>query len=158
MVQLSMQAMFHSNTVSMKVHIQNSWVTQQVMYQLFQLIPMNLKKSNFVKNSIYLIQITFSISSNPLQPNYNARKRDAQGEYLGIIEMASMNCVKDINFSDPVQMKKVQGDLMKEAGSEAQYISNKQNIQIDLLYFEWDMFIPTLERESENAVVWCICL
>ena len=75
------------------------------------------KKSNFVDNSINFILIRSPILSDPLHPPYIARRRGAQAEYLGIIKMALRNCRKDINFSDPVQMSKVHGDLMKKINS-----------------------------------------
>ena len=105
------------------------------------------ENSNFVKNSINFIQITSPIPSDLLHPTYNVRKRDTETEYLGIIQMTLRNCIKDINFTDPVQMRRVHRDLMNEANSEYQYISNRYNIEIDPLHFEWDKFIPTLERQ-----------
>ena len=76
-------------------------------------------KSNFVENSINLMQISFPIPSDPSHPTYNAHNRDAQAEYLAIIKMASRNRIKDINFMVPVQTKRVHGDLMNEASCEA---------------------------------------
>ena len=69
-------------------------------------------KSNFVENSINLMEITSLIPSDPSDPINNAHNRDAQAEYLANVKVALRNYIKDINFADPVQMRRVHGDLM----------------------------------------------
>ena len=54
--------------------------------------------------------------------------------------MALRNCVKDINFMDPVQMRRIHRNLIIEVSIEAWYISNKYNVWVDPLNFEWDTF------------------
>ena len=44
---------------------------------------------------------------------------------------------------DPVQKRRVHGDLMNDVNYEAQYINNKYNIWTNPLYFELDTFIHT---------------
>ena len=110
------------------------------------------EKLNVVKNSINIIQITSPIPTDPLHPTDNARKREAQAECLGLIKMALRHCIKDINSMDTVQMRRVYGELMNEVSSKAQYISSEYNMQIDSLYFEWDKFIPTLERQFTDIL------
>ena len=78
------------------------------MCQMFQIIPTHLKNQILVKNYINLFQMTSPIPCDSSNPTYNARKRDAQAQYLGIIKMALRNCIKDINFTVPVQRKRVQ--------------------------------------------------
>ena len=41
---------------------------------------------------------------------------------------------------------------MYGVSSEAQYISNKYNIQIDTLYFEWNKFITILHRHFSDIL------
>ena len=48
-----------------------------------------------------------------------------------------------MNFSDPVS---------NESSFNAQYISNKYNVRINPLYFEWHKFIPTLERQFPDVL------
>ena len=58
--------------------------------------------------------------------------------------MALTNCAKDIDFADPLQIRRVDRDLMNELSSKAQYIANTYYIRVDL---EWDKFILMLERQ-----------
>ena len=41
---------------------------------------------------------------------------------------------------------------MNEVSSIPQYISNKYNVGINLLYFEWFEFIPMLERQFPDIL------
>ena len=66
--------------------------------------------------------------------------------------MVLRNCIKDINFTYPVEIRKVHGDLMNEVSSIPQYISNKYNVGINPLYFEWFEFIPMLERQFPDIL------
>ena len=43
-------------------------------------------------------------------------------------KMALRIWIKDIHFTQPVEMKRVHGDIINEVGSEAQDINNKYNI------------------------------
>ena len=47
---------------------------------------------------------------------------------------------------DLVQLRRVQEDLTNKVSSEAWSISNKHNVWLDPLYFEWERFIATFER------------
>ena len=69
-------------------------------------------KSNFVENSINIIQRTSLILSDLSHPVYSSQNRDAQAEYSTTVKTVLGNYVKDINFTDPVQMRRVHGDLM----------------------------------------------
>ena len=71
------------------------------------------KNSNWVKNSINLIQITSPISSNPLHANYNAKKI-CPNRIFRYNKKALRSCIKDINFTDPVQMKRVHRDFNEQ--------------------------------------------
>ena len=66
--------------------------------------------------------------------------------------MALRNCIKDINFPDPVQIRRIHGDILNEVSCKAGYISSKYNVQINPLYFEWNKFIPTLERQFPDVI------
>ena len=48
---------------------------------------------------------------------------------------------------DPVSMRKAHEELMKQVRSDTIHISNKYRVQIEPIYFEWKIFIPTLEKE-----------
>ena len=76
-------------------------------------------KSDFVENSINLMQITSPVPSDTLHSTYNAKNRDAQAEYLAIVKVALRNCVKDINFGDQVQIRRVHEDLMNKVSCKA---------------------------------------
>ena len=89
---------------------------------------------------------------DPLHPTYNTQNRGAQAEYLAKVKVALRNCVKDINLADPVQMKRVLRDLMIEVSYKAQNISSNHIVQINPLYFEWDKFILTLERQFPDVL------
>ena len=56
--------------------------------------------------------------------------------------MGLRNCIKDINFANPFQMRRVHRDLMNELSSEAQYISKKYNVQINPLYLSGTSLYP----------------
>ena len=90
-----------------------------------------LTKFNVVENSINLTQIWSPIPSNLSHPNCNAQNRDAQAEYLAIVKTALRNSIKNIDFVDHVQMRRVHGDLMNEVSYKAKYISNKYNVRIN---------------------------
>ena len=47
---------------------------------------------------------------------------------------------------DPVETRRVHGELMNKVRNKTICISNKYTIQIEPL-FEWDKFIPTLKKE-----------
>ena len=78
---------------------------------------------------------------------YYARKRDLQPEYLSIIKTALRNTVQIINFADPTWTRSEHEALMHDVNIEARYIGSKYSLQIDPLYFEWDTFIPTFEKD-----------
>ena len=52
-----------------------------------------------------------------------------------------------INFTDPANIRQAHKALMSEARKKAIYISNIYRIQIEPILFEWDKFLPTLEKD-----------
>ena len=52
----------------------------------------------------------------------------------------------NVKFANPVQTRRAHEDLMNDVNREVRYIGTKYSMQIDLLYFQWDKFIPTLEK------------
>ena len=74
-------------------------------------------------------------------------ERDVDAEYLGRVKVVLSSHIGGINFVDPVSMRKAQQELMKQVWNEAIHISNKYKVQLEPFYFEWEMFIPTLEKE-----------
>ena len=60
--------------------------------------------------------------------------------------------MKNINIADPVQRRRVHVDLMNEVNCEAIFHSNKYNVQINSLYFEWDRFIAKIERQFPDVL------
>ena len=83
---------------------------------------------------------------DPLHTIYTARERDAQAEYLGLIKTALRNTVRNVNFVDPVQTRRVNDTLMHDVNSKVRHIGTKYRMQIDPLYIERYKFIPTLEK------------
>ena len=57
-----------------------------------------------------------------------------------------------INFTDQGNMRKTYKELMTPVRNEAIHISNKYKLQLQHLYFEWEMFIPTLEKEFPDIL------
>ena len=53
-----------------------------------------------------------------------------------------------INFADPANIRLVHEALMSQIGNKAINISNMYKIQIEPIQFEWDKFLPTLEKDS----------
>ena len=66
--------------------------------------------------------------------------------------MALRSCISDINFADQVNIRKAHEKLMGQVRNEAVHINNKYNVQIYHLHFEWDKFIPTLEKEFPDIL------
>ena len=69
-------------------------------------------------------------------------------EYFGRVKMAPRTCMGDINFADPANIRKAHKELMTQVRTKAIYISNKYKIQVEHIQFEWDRFLPTLEKDS----------
>ena len=46
---------------------------------------------------------------------------------------------------------------MNQVGNEAIHISTKYTVQLEPLYFEWDKFIPTLEKEFLDILNEMLC-
>ena len=63
-----------------------------------------------------------------------------------------MSCIIDINFVDPVNTRTVHKKLMNQVRNKAIHISHKYAVQVEPLYFEWDMFIATLEKEFPDIL------
>ena len=52
-----------------------------------------------------------------------------------------------ISFADPANITKAQKELAIQIRTKAIQISNKYKIQIEPIQFEWDRFLPTLEKD-----------
>ena len=93
-----------------------------------------MQKSNFVKNSINLIQITFPIPvfcwTQNIMPVKECPSRVFKNHKNGINELC-----KGIISANPVQIRRIQGDLMNKVSSEALYISNIYSAWIDTNIF-----------------------
>ena len=61
--------------------------------------------------------------------------------------MALHSHVGSFNFADPANIWQVYETLMNEVQNEATYICNKYKIHIEPIQFEWDKFLPTLEKD-----------
>ena len=75
---------------------------------------------------------------------YHVQKWDADTQYLGRVKMALSSC---INFAYPANIRKAHEELMTQVKTKAIHISNKYEIQIECIQFEWDKFLPTLEKD-----------
>ena len=106
----------------------------------------NFRKLNVSGNSSNLIQIAAANPGDTSHPTYNAWKRDAEADYLSRLKITLRSCISDINFTDTVNTKNVHEELMNGVWNDAIHISNKDTIQIEPFQFEWDMFMPTLEK------------
>ena len=104
----------------------------------------NFRQLNVTENSSNLIQITSAHIGALSYPKYHASKRDADTNYLTRVQIALRNYISDINFANPVNIRKVYEELMNQVRNEAICISNKYTIQIEPLNFERDKFIFTL--------------
>ena len=98
--------------------------------------PIESSKSNcnHDKNPTSSTTHTWSSSSNPngpQHPAYYARKRDAQVEYLSIINTALRHTVQIANFAEPNQTRKEQEALICDVNKEGRYISCKNMVQVN---------------------------
>ena len=66
--------------------------------------------------------------------------------------MAVVSHLGSINFAYPGNIRQVHEDLMSKARNEAIYINNKYKIEIEPVQFEWDMFLPTLEKDVSEML------
>ena len=68
-------------------------------------------------------------------------------EYLGGFRMALHSHMGSINFADSTNIRKVHKELISQVRTEAIHISNKYKIHVEPIQFEWDKFLPTLEKD-----------
>ena len=52
----------------------------------------------------------------------------------------------DINFSDAVNTRKAQKELMNQVRTKSINISSKYKVQTESFLFKWDKFISTFEK------------
>ena len=60
--------------------------------------------------------------------------------------------IGSINFADPVSIRKAHKELMRQVKDEASHITNKYKVQLEPFYFEWERFIPMLEKEFPDIL------
>ena len=93
---------------------------------------------NYIKNSnsntATCMWLLPSNPSDPLHPTYYERKREVWDEYISLIKQAIQNTGM------------AHEAFMCEANRDTRYIRTKYSVHTDPLYFEWDKFIPTLEK------------
>ena len=110
---------------------------------------------NPYSNSTAHMPVSSLDPSDPQQGNYIPTKRDAQAEYLAQIKPTLCQAILNINIADPIQTKRAHNDLMHEVNREAIYIGIKYSVKMEPMYFEWDKFIPTLEKHFPD-ILWDI--
>ena len=66
--------------------------------------------------------------------------------------MALHSHVGSINLADPANIRKVHKELMSQIRNKAIHIRNKYKIQVESIQFEWDKFLPTLEKDFQNIL------
>ena len=106
----------------------------------------NFRQSNVNEKCSKITQIAPANTGDTSYHMYHTWKQDANAEYLGRVKMALNSCVGGINFVDPANIRKAPEKLMTQVCTEAIHVSNKYNIQIEPIEFEWDKFLPTLEK------------
>ena len=57
-----------------------------------------------------------------------------------------------INFADSADIRKAHKSLMSQVGTESTHIGNKYKIQIEPVQFQWDKFLPTLEKDFQEIL------
>ena len=80
------------------------------------------------------------------------------------MKTTSRNIIHNVNFMEPVQTSRAHETLMHDINREVRYVNNKYSVCIDLLYFEWDKLIPTLENHFPDIIEglfncdhqWCV--
>ena len=77
-------------------------------------------------------------------------------EYLGLIKTALRNTIQNVNFVDPIQTRRAHETLMHYVKRERRCADIKYSMQIDPLYFQYDKFIPTLEKHFPGILRWNI--
>ena len=97
-----------------------------------------------------LTQIAPANPGDTSHPTYHTKKRAADSKYSGRVKIVLSTHVGGINFVDPISMRKVHEEPMKQVRNKAKPISNKYKVQLEPFYFEWEMFIPTLEKEFHD--------
>ena len=68
-------------------------------------------------------------------------------EYLEKVRQAIHSHRGSINFVDSANIRQIHGILMNDVRDETTFIRNKYKIQIDPLQFDWDKFLPPLEKD-----------
>ena len=112
----------------------------------------NSRKLSVTETSNNLIQIAPVNPDDTSHLTYHARKRYTDAEHLSKVKIVLSSCIGDINFMDPVNTRKEHEELMNQVRNGAICIINKYKVQIEPLHFEWDRFIPPLEKEFSNIL------
>ena len=112
----------------------------------------NFRQLNVTENCSNLEQIAPENPSDASYPMYHTKKRDADMEYLGRVKTMLNSHMGGIKFADPVNTRKAHKELVIQVRPTAIYISNKYTVQLEPLHFEWDRFIPTLEKDFLNTI------
>ena len=112
----------------------------------------NIRQLNVAENSSSLI---YTAPANPMDMSdltYHAQTRDADTGYLIRVKTALKSCISNINFTDPVNIRKAHEELMNQVRNKVIHTSNKYKVQIEPLNFEWDLFLPILEKEFPDIL------
>ena len=79
------------------------------------------------EKSTFFIQVAPANIDDSSQYTYHAKKQDTNAETLGRVRLVLNSHGGGINFVDPVNIRKVQKELMSQVRTEALHISNKKN-------------------------------
>ena len=60
--------------------------------------------------------------------------------------------LSSIHVADSANTKKVHKELMHQVRTKATHIISKYKIQVEPLHFEWDKFLPTLEKDFAEVL------
>ena len=66
--------------------------------------------------------------------------------------MALSSHMGNINFADPADIWKAHKELIIQVRTKAIHNSNKYKTQIEPPQFEWDRFLPTLEKDFPDIL------
>ena len=82
----------------------------------------------------------------------HAQKRYADVKYLGRVKMVLSSHVGGITFADLANIRKSYKELMTEVRSEAIHISNKYEIQVNPIQFEWTGSFPHYKKDFQHIL------
>ena len=89
---------------------------------------------------------------DPQHAIYITRKRDAKAENLTQIKAPICQAVHHINFKDPIQIRRTHEALIHKVNRDAICIGTKYSVKIEPMHFEWEEFIPTLEKHFPDIL------